>query len=486
MIDEEKDNVALDFTELQFQAVRELREYLNSEKGRRYSKQEIRKFLERPQAYEKQLKEASLYLASSSSHYMRLVLYMAKMLTLDYIIVPYNITSADVKSKSFQVNYKKCDEYMDTFSVKHELGKILTIVITEDVFYGYERRVGDSCMIQRLPSNYCKITGMEDGLFTFHFNMEYFNNDRKKLRNFPQEFSELYRRYKNTRQSWQPLNSNKTVCFKFREDLTYSLPPFTAIFEEILDLEDLKDLMKSKNKLENFKLLLQKIPFKKDPKSERDFLIGLDSVKMFHNNIKSVLPEQIGLISTPMDMEEFSFEQKKANTLKDGVMEAEEQIFNSAGVSSGLFNSGSKSSVGLNKAIIADESMMFSILRQFERFFNRRLSQVVSKSHKFKVMFPDLTFYNRGEMLDKYLKTAQYGFPKSLVASAMGINTSQLVGLNILENEYLELNTHLVPLSSSHTQSDTPTGNRKDENDLSDKGLQTRDNDSNAERANRK
>ena len=151
-------------------------------------------------------------------------------------------------------------------------------------------------------------------------------------------------------------------------------------------------------------------------------IIGLKSVKVFHDNIKSVLPEQIGLISSPMEIEDFSFERKN-NALKNSEVDAKDGIFDSAGISSGLFNSGDKSSVTLNRAIEVDESIMFGVLRQFERFFNRRLGQVTSRTYTFKVIFPDLTVYNEDDMLDKYLKTAQHGFPKSLVASAMGLST---------------------------------------------------------------
>ena len=155
---------------------------------------------------------------------------------------------------------------------------------------------------------------------------------------------------------------------------------------------------------------MQKIPFKKDPRSERDFLIISDSVKMFHNNIKSVLPSQIGLISTPMKWR-FFFEPKNVELR----IWSDEEIFSGAGISSGLFNSGNKSAVALNRAIQTDEAMMFRLLRQFERFFNKRLKQKVTSTYEFRVIFPDLTVYNRDDKLDVYLKTAQYGFPKTLV-----------------------------------------------------------------------
>ena len=422
---------------------------------------------------------------SSSSHYFRLILYMARMLTLDYLIIPYDVTAQDVHGKSFKRNFKKANDYMDTFNVKHELLKVLTIVMAEDVYYGIERRAKNSSMLQRLPSKYCMITGIEDGIYTFSFDMTYFSGGKSKFKNFPKEFRNMYRMYQETGEPWQLVDTKIGVCFKFREDLVYALPPFVAIIEEVLDLEDLKDLIKSKNRMENFKLLLQKIPFKKEPRSEKDFLISLESVKMFHNNIKAVLPEQIGLISTPMEMEEFNFDRKGGNSSKNSVSELEEEIFSSAGVSSGLFNSGNKSSIGMNRAINTDESMMFMLLRQFERFFNKRLDELTSGTYKFKVMLPDLTVFNRHEMQDRYLKMAQYGFPKSLVATTMGMTTQQLVGLNTLEKEFYNLESALIPLNSSHTQNGNEESGKpqKDENKLSDKGLEAKDGESNDNRA---
>ena len=474
------------FTEFQTSVMSEIRTNLMAEStGRKFTKQEIRKILNYPKENHKQIRQASLYLATASSHYMRLMFYMSSMLTLDNILTPYNIEKSDVVKTPFKINYNKANNYIQNFNIKHELSQILLTMMIEDIYFGYERTTSSSFMLQRLPTDRCRLTGKEDGMFTFDFDFSYFSGNEDLLLNYDNEFTALYKKYKRTNQPWQPLNTKKSVCFKFREDLFYPLPPFVSIFEDLIGLEDLKDLEDARNKLENFKLLLQKIPFKKDPRSERDFLIGADSVKMFHNNIKSVLPSQIGLISTPMEIEDYSFEPKN-NRIKESVSEAEERIFSSAGVSSGLFNSGNKSAVALNRAIQTDEAMMFGVLRQFERFFNKRLKQNTTSTYQFKLIFPDLTVYNREDQLDNYLKTAQYGFPKSLVACAMGMNTSDLVGMSIMENEFLDLQEHLQPLQSSHTQNgeDSEDRGREEENTskLSDKGQETRDSGSNDER----
>lgn len=476
------EGIALDFSSLQNQAWNQMSSFLtSSSRGKKYDKEQIKRFLEYPEKNEKNLRNVSIHLFNNSGHYMRLIFYLARMLTLDYIITPIHITKKDIKTSKFKEDYEKATKYVDDFNIKHELNKILVTMISEDVFFGYERKKGRSSTIQKLPSEYCVITGMEDGLYTFSFDMRYFSGDKSRLNNFDSDFKKLYKKYEETNVSLQPLNTDKAVCLKFREDVSYAIPPFAMVFPEILDLEDSKELVKTKNILENFKLLLQKIPFKKDPKSEKDFIIGMDSVRQFHRDIKSVLPDQIGLITSPMDIEDFSFERKN-NAISDNLKESKEGFYDSAGIPSSLFNAGSKSSIAIAKAVQSNESMMFGVLRQFERFFKRRLGQIIEAEYSFEVIFPDLTEYNKDSVSDRYLKMAQFGFPKSLVGASLGLSTSQLTGLTMLENDFLELDNKLVPLMSSHTMGAGGEGAgakpKKDE-ELSDKGLETRDDETN-------
>lgn len=479
-------NAGLDFTSLREGIVKDVMKYMEANRGMRYSRKEVRQMLQKPETSYRQLVQVSMWLANVSSHYMRLVYYFSTMLTFDYILIPQGLREIDGKEQSFKQNYNRSLTYMDEFGVKQEGVLIATIMMVQDAYFGYERRTKDSTMIQTLPFSHCKITGVRDGLYTFSFNMTYFKNEKDdRFRNFPPEFKQLYKQYRATQEQWQKLDSDKAVCLKFRQDLYYPLPPLVSIFEEILDLEEMKDLTQDRTKLDNFKLLLQKIPLKKDPKSEKDFVISLPTVKQFHNNIKAVLPPQIGLISSPMDIQDYTFDRKNASTTSNQALQQQEQLFNSAGVSSGLFNSGAKSAIGLNRSIQVDENMMFAILRQLERFFYRRIDNITSKVFRFKILFPDLTYYNRKEMQDQYLKLAQAGMPKSFVACAMGMTLEEMMDLSYFENEHLNLVDNLKPLQSSHTASGDDEGGRpqSSESQLGDKGAEQRDEGSNENRA---
>ena len=50
-----------------------------------------------------------------------------------------------------------------------------------------------------------------------------------------------------------------------------------------------------------------------------------------------------------------------------------------------------------------------------------------------------------------YLKIAQYGYPKSLVASAIGVEMTDLLQMSHFENDVWKMTELMVPLQSSYT-----------------------------------
>ena len=106
----------------------------------------------------------------------------------------------------------------------------------------------------------------------------------------------------------------------------------------------------------------------------------------------------------------------------------------------------------------------------------------------FKVKLLDVTAYNKEDVITQLTNAATLGLPtKMQLASVVGSSTPlDVAGLTFLENDILGLHEKWIPLNSSYTQSGTATmgddeGGRpesKDE-DLSETGQSTRENDSN-------
>lgn len=424
--------------------------YRENNTSRKYSKEQVRKFLENPQYYERQIREVSLYLASTSSHYLRIIHYLSTMLTLDHMLIP---NGNGFESEDEILEYlNKAQLYINKFNVKQELLKIIPTVLIEDVFFGYESKNDTKSTIIKLPNNYCKIVGIENGIFIFTFDFHYFDNNEHLLRDFPPEFRRLHRRYKRSGISEYELNPNLgAICFKFRDDLTYNLPFFAPLFEELIELEEKKDIANEKELLNQYKLLVQKIPLKKDAKSEKDMLFDPLSVQIFHENLSGCVPNNVSVVTTPMEIEEVNLT-GKTNLDDSNLADAQDNLFSSAGFGN-IFSSKNKNEISFKFANVSDQSVMFKLLRQFEHFLNVRIMNELNSSKKIiTIMFPDITHFNRKDKVEEYLKLAQFGYSKSLVAIASGLSQSQFLGLNKLEN-YLELTNKLIPLSSTHTQS---------------------------------
>lgn len=469
-------------------ALQNLSSYVSTDKHfnpKKYDRKDVRRFMENPTLYEKQLREVSQFLLINSGAYMRLVGFLSSLMTLDHILIP--MAEPDkLTSLPFQRAKGKVNKYLDNYNLKHELGKIMSVLMLEDVFFGVERESKDSVMIQRLPSDYCKITHLINGMYAFCYDMSFFDGSNKTLleTEFSPEFKGMYEEYKRTKNKWQEVDSDTGVCFKFHDNILQNVPPLAGTFEDILYLDDSKAIAYSEVLMGNYRLLLQKIPMSKEAKSIKDMIFDSKEAAGFHNLIKSTLPENIGIVTTPMDVTDIKLDKSTSEKEKDNVKRAEDNVFTSAGVSKALFNDETSNSITINRAIEADAASLIKLLRQFEVFFKNRLRKFGTASYSFKIIFPDITIFNRDAKIEQYLQLGQYGLPKSFLFAAIGVSEYEMV--NLLQYEFsVGLVDMMIPLKSSHVATGEDDGGRplKDEDDLSGEGAKTRAGNKNEGRA---
>lgn len=438
-----------------------------------YSKDDINTYLSNPYQNEKNLRKAVIYLYGVSPHFRRIIQYFVGLTDLSYYVSPYKIDPKKANVKTTNTNYRKVLDMMSAMNVRSQLPKILTVCLREDVFYGTFWVTNDSVIIQQLPSDYCSISTIEDGVLNVTFDFSYFNSNSSLLPFYPTEFQTKYKTYQNDRRNrWIELDSPNSFAVKCNTDiLDYAIPPFSGVLRNIYDLEDYTQMKATKTALENYAMLDMRLPMD----SEGNWLLDYDKAKGFWQNLDSVTPEEIGSVLSPMEIKKISFE--KSNTKDtDTVAEAEETIFSSAGVSSLLFNNDKASANALLLSIKADQAMTFGIVKSIEDVINRLLhSQSYGKY--FKVTFIDSSPFNRKEMGDQYLKAAQYGLPTVMMyAASQGLGQAEFDSMNFLENTVLELKQNLVPLmSSTNTSAETLNGSgevgapEKDVGEVSDK-----------------
>lgn len=309
----------------------------------KYSKCDIVKFIAHPAQYEKELRHAIRYVYNASPHFRRLIKYFVGLNDLAYVVSPYRIDPKKASKRIVSINYRNTLNQLSIMSIKTQFPRILSVCLLEDVFYGTMWISEDTITIQQLPADFCAISSIEGNVCNVSFDFSYFDTRKGRLVNYPPEFARKYDEYRADKRHnrWIELDCPTSFAIKCNTDcLEYPIPPFAGILPEIFDIDSYKKLKMDGTELDNYAMMAMFIPYK-------DGVWGLDYQKAYEiwKNLDDVLPEQIGSVLTPMELQKFSFE-KSGTSEADTVAEAEKSLFTAAGVSSLLFNNDKAQFVG--------------------------------------------------------------------------------------------------------------------------------------------
>lgn len=450
-----------------------------SSSPQKYDRDRVRDLLKNPVLNEKPLKDFAQYLYNTNMFFKRLVHYFADILDFRYILKPMNPEN----NEKFKKAYGSANEWLNKFKVSHEFRNIMKTLILEDTGFYYIRESEDCVTLQRMPTDYCKINGRTSLGYTYAFNMTYFMQTGINIADYPEEIQKQYWDFVNGKQDlpyyYVNLDPTKAFVFKWDENFVGIIPVLIGTYLNALDIVEYQDLQRTRTQLDTVKLLLQKIPMRNDKEARKnDFLIDEVVAGAFHNNIKSSLPLGTNVITTPMDVTGISFDnvQNRNNIVAEG----EQSFWGSAGVSPLLFGATSKSSVGIMQGLKVDSAFVTNMYGQFERFINYQLDKV-SKKYKFQIDFLNSTIFNQEEQFNQAVQGVTFGMPVSLVEHAIGLKPNDINNLNALE-EILGVKAGMIPVQSSHTAGGSQDkGGRpeKGAGELSESGMQTRDEEQN-------
>lgn len=431
---------------------------------KKYTIEQVVTYLENPQKNAKELRKMSKFLYITSSHYYRLINYYAKLATLNYIIVP-SLLPKKINKKTFSDTYNKVIYQFEKYNIKHEIPKMMAIALMEGVFYGLSYESEDSFYIMPFNSEYAKITTFLDGTLVYSMDLDYFNTRKYLLSSYGDEIEMAYWRYKgnseldikadNSLRWYEPSNG---ICIKMDEtDLVNSLPIFCSIFLDIFRLDDYKLLKKAKTTLDNYKVLAMKISCDEEGRPNMEW----EAAKKYYNFASANIPEGIGLILSPFEMQEFSF-QKSSMSETDAVNQSENEFWAGTGTHGMMFGSTKASSASsLELSTKPDEELAFGLLNQIARYFNRQV-KLMKHPYLFQMKFLLQTIFNKKEVQDTYHKAASYGVSgaKLYYAASIDMTPSDVINLAYLENDILDVTNKMFisPLISSNTMSHKENG----------------------------
>lgn len=457
----------------------------------KYDRERVIEYLKNPIYSEKALKDLAQWLYTNIQQFQRMVNYFATILDFRYFIYPTNLSDPEeCNSAAYKKSVKAVYDFLNRFNIKQELGKAMFVSCLEDSGFWYLREDAEHISLQRMPTDYSLIVNHGFLGYVYSFNMVYFLTPGVSLKNFAPEFEFYYREFLLGEHSipfyWKELEPDKGIVFKWNENFAGNLPPLLGLYLDSLEIQNYKDLVKTRSVLDNWKILFQKIPIKTDKDAKKnDYLIDKDSAQNYHSNIKNNLPPQTSIITSPMDVTAIDTAGNGNIQTRNSLAGIGNQAFYSgAGSAPQLFGSAEKvGNVGIKMGIMNDITYMLHMYRQFESFINNQLSKRSGK-YKFKLEFMDSSIYNQDEQFDRCMRMAQSGFPASLVAAAGGLSPLQFNQLTIMETG-TGLKDLLIPLQSSYTMSGGGSKNGrpiKSDSQLEDSGAVTRDNASNEDK----
>ena len=433
--------------------------------------------------------------------YKLMLQYYASMYEYRYNITPLTDLTKSMSNKQFKEYYHTV-QLFHGFNLAGELNDIIFQMLRDGMFVGFMyNSEQNGLFLMPLDIKYCRIYGKTpQGQWIVYFDASYFDQGNNK--DFVTEgddegnglwdpcFVDGYNAYKTQGRDyqWFQLTPELTACFiaTTSDEFYMPLPYFLPLFKSLLQLLDTETLIANKNQLQNYKLILNKIPFLKNTEDVDDFAVSLDMLDYFQTLEEQAVPDNVGVGTTPCDVEVVSFDKSTSTADTDELGKAMNNLFANAGINRLIISSGDSSNAnGIKYAIANDLGKMSIWIRRIQSWLNFFIKKNITEVCAIEIF--DMTRYNHDDFINEKKESATLGGSKMDYMISLG--NDPLIAINKLrfEIDVLGIEEYLKPLQTSYTQSGNDEGGRpqKDEGDLSPEGVSTRDSGKNQDKGNK-
>ena len=410
------------------------------------------------------LRELSRFAYRYFGIYERVINYYSRLLLFDYVTTPK--VKGNISKNKILNKYNNALSFLDKINIPVNFQYITYKVLKNGAYYGLFRVFDDGITFQELPVEYCRSRYKDSrGIDILEFNLSYFRkitseSDRQEmLSSFPKEVVKQWERVKNSKNitnNWVELDTKVGVVFHFGDFIPY----FVNAIPELLRLDEAQDREGDREAEELQKLLINKMPISS---KTGEMIFEPDEAAVMHKGLVDMLSNNkyIDVLTTygetSLEQAQTTTSQAQNNSLNKFTFNA----FDNLGTSAQLFNA--EGNTALKYSTDKDTSLMFSLAMIYANWLTYIVNdRFADNKISFSVEFLPTTIHNRKELMDVYLKGAQYGYSKIYTGVAQGIKQSNLVSLLNLENDILGLSDKMIPLSSSYTQTNNENSKNSD------------------------
>lgn len=434
-----------------------------------YSKEEAEQIIASGQPEE--LKDLSVSFFYSSGFYRRFILYYATFLKYTPVIIPHmSGNQKSITDTKYSKRYYESLEFFNKLNFEKLCQNFTLKVMVEGAYYGILRDYGaDGVGIQDLPFNYCRTRfKTPDGIDIVELNLQYFDNIRDKvlrdqcLATFPSDVKKAYNAYKNRNEGkWHMLEPGVGIHFCLYEERPFMLNVIPAI----IDFDEYRELEKDKDKQELKKILVQEMPIT----SDGELVFDPEEVQEMHRGVVGMLKKNKDIdVLTSFGDVSLEDMQDARSVITNNLEKIEKTIYSEAGVSKQVFSA--DGNLSLEKSIQNDMALMMYLAGSYSIWLSYVLNQHFGDNKiNFTAKILPVSYYNNDEYISKTLDMAQYGYSFLVPSVALGLNQSEITDIKRLEIELLKLDVELIPLQSSHTQSNGGSSNKDEESATGEK-----------------
>lgn len=460
-----------------------------------YTKDLIKQYLRNPYSNIDNIRNVSAFLSRTSMIYKKIIAYISQMPLFSYNLIYKVDFQKGIDANKYLKSYQDILQKLQQINMKKEFSTAIATALRDGVYYGFVYDgEGDGFFIYGLDPKYCKISAISgDGQYIIAFDATYFDSGTNKEYlygvdedgegTWDQVFIEGYETYKSQGQEfrWFDLPPERTLCLLADEEADMPLPYFLPIFVSLLDLLDLEQILMSKTELENYVLLVSKIPMLTNTQEVNDFAVSLELVQFVQQLLEEVAPSLVGTVYTPCELEVVRFDKANSSEDTDRLAKSMNNLFSNLGFSELVVSGGSSTnSIGLKHSIQNDESFALKYVDRLESWMNAYIKLNYSQDFVFK--FHPVTYFSQDEYVNQMKDAASLGVPVAMdYATALGSTPYEVMCATYMENALGIKDGLWKPLQTSYTQTGESEGApEKKIDDLSPEGVATRDGDKNA------
>lgn len=459
-----------------------------------YTKELVKQYLQNPSSSLSSIIEVSRFLERNSTLYKKMLTYYASAPLFYYNLIQENDLSKSINATKAAKDFYTVAKQVDGINLSKEFFNAIYCTLRDGMFVGYMLQSDEHSFFMPLDIKYCRIWGKcETGEFVVYMDATYFNQGNNSIfvtgdpetgeGVWPEVFVDGYNAYQSdTNARWFRLPPEKVFCMVSGTDDQFDvpLPLLVGILTEIMDIEDLANLINSKTELENYKLLISKIPLIDNSDDVDDFKISLELAQSMQALIDAVVPELVGTALVPFeDIDVINFDNSNRTTDTDELAKSMNNLFNNAGMSQLVVAGGSSSnSVALKFSIMNDLANIFVYVDRIQSWLNYYIKMNISEGYKIKIH--KITWYNQEDYQSSMKDILSFGGSMMDYLTSCGQTPYQALQQLNFENA-LNLKSLMIPLQTSYTANGSTSniGGRPTEDEVTEEGQKTRDGNKN-------